>query len=274
MVKSIHKQLLTYSYNIVGSYEDAKDLVQDAIEKYIILDKSHIQNETNYLIKSVINHSINFKQRKARAARYGTWLPEPVVLESADSRLIRENTAGYTLLVLMEKLNARERAVFILREAFDYSHDEIADVLDITNDNVRQIYVRAKRTLRVPWSANGNIKRGALDEYINAIVNGDVKKLEKLLADDVRVYADGGTKVKVVADFVTGAREAIQLLLFVYRCYKQNYTRKQMVINNQPALCFYDKKRLIVCQVFGLSGSKIANVYTIMDATKLKNIDF
>ncbi len=268
----IHKQLLTYSYNIVGSYEDAKDLVQDVLEKYITLDKSQIQHETNYLIKSVINHSINFKERHSRIAQYCLWLPEPLVTESPDCRLIREQTASYTLLVLMERLNPRERAIFILGEPFDYPHNEIAAVLDLSVDNVRQLYSRARKTLRGSNTATVPVKPGALDSYIDALLNGDIKKLEKLLCSDVRVQADGGSKIRVVADFVVGNAAAIQLLLLVYRCYKQHYTRVQTVINHQPAICFYDKDKLVVCQVFGMDGAQIADVYAIMDDAKLKNI--
>jgi RNA polymerase sigma-70 factor (ECF subfamily) len=127
-----YSRLLTYAYNITGSYEDSQDLVQDVIEKYISLDKSEIRNETNFLIKSTINHAINFKNRHSKKMVYGKWLPEPLSFDNAENRLIREQTARYTLLVLLEKLNARERAVYILKQAFDYSHQEISEVLDIS----------------------------------------------------------------------------------------------------------------------------------------------
>jgi len=111
-----YRKLLTYSYNIVGSFEDAKDLVQDVIEKYISLDKSNIRDESNYLIKSTINHSINFKNRQNKKEIFGEWLPEPISFDNTDTKLIKEQTATYTMLVLFEKLNPKERAVFILKE--------------------------------------------------------------------------------------------------------------------------------------------------------------
>jgi DNA-directed RNA polymerase specialized sigma24 family protein len=77
-MEKIHQQLLTYCYNITGSYEDSRDLVQDVFEKYIQVDKTAIQNEKNYLIRSVINHSINYKKRQKKMVSYGTPLPEPV----------------------------------------------------------------------------------------------------------------------------------------------------------------------------------------------------
>src|SRR6187431_2262825 len=140
-----YRKLLTYSYNITGSYEDARDIVQDALEKYIHLDKSRIDNEVSYLNRMVINLSINFRQKHIRHTTYGVWLPEPIPTDTVESPLVREQTASYTLLVLMEALNVKERAVFVLKEAFNYSHDEIATALDISADNSRQLYSRAKK---------------------------------------------------------------------------------------------------------------------------------
>jgi RNA polymerase sigma factor (sigma-70 family) len=142
-----YRKLLIYAYNIIGSYEDAKDVVQDVMEKYIHLDKSQIENEVQYLTRMVINHSINFKNKFARQSAYGVWLPEPVSTNTAEVNLLREHVAHYTLLVLMENLNAKERAVYVLREAFNYSHEEIATALDISCDSSRQSYSCAKKSL-------------------------------------------------------------------------------------------------------------------------------
>lgn len=89
-----YSRLLTYAYNITGSYEDSQDLVQDVMEKYISLDKSEIRNETNFLIKSTINHAINFKNRHSKKMVYGEWLPEPLSFENAEHKLIKEQTAA------------------------------------------------------------------------------------------------------------------------------------------------------------------------------------
>lgn len=125
-MNTAHRKLLTYSYNILGSYEDAKDVVQDVMEKYIHMDKTKIENEVHYLGKMVINHSINYKNKFGKQISHGVWLPEPISTDTAETHLIREQVAHYSLLVLMETLNAKERAVYILREAFNYSHEEIA----------------------------------------------------------------------------------------------------------------------------------------------------
>ena len=82
-----YNKLLTYAYNIVGSYEDARDLVQDVLEKYIPLDKSSIRDESNFLIKSTANHVINFKIRQNKKEVFGVGLPKPVSLENADTKI-------------------------------------------------------------------------------------------------------------------------------------------------------------------------------------------
>src|SRR5690606_3006571 len=114
-MEDLHRTLATYAYNILGSMEDARDVVQDVLEKYIAMDPSRIGDARNYLIKAAINQAINLKKRKAYESTYGKWLPEPVEVHTPDSPLIREQTASYSLLVLMEKLNPLERAVFILK---------------------------------------------------------------------------------------------------------------------------------------------------------------
>jgi RNA polymerase sigma factor (sigma-70 family) len=269
---NLYKKLVTYSYNILGSYEDAKDLVQDTIEKYISLDKSHIQNETNFLIKSVINHSINFKKRHSRVSKFGMWLPEPLNTESADMRVIKEHTANYSLLVLMEKLNPKERAVFILKEGFDYSHEDIAKALDISSDNSRQLFSRAKKCL---GQATFHAKPAKLDNlklYVDALVKGDVKKLEQLLSEDISVLADGGNKIKVIKDLVTGKNTTLKLLLFVYNNFQYSLRLSVTTINHEPAICFYDNDELCYCQIFNFSKGKISHVYALVDSNKLKSI--
>src|SRR5690606_22658060 len=100
-----YRKLLTYSYNIVGSYEDAKDVVQDAMEKYLLLDNSKIRDESNFLIKSVVNHSINVKKSQDKKDTFGHCLPEPNSFDHSDPNLIKQETATYTRLALLETLN-------------------------------------------------------------------------------------------------------------------------------------------------------------------------
>lgn len=140
--------LFPYAYNILGATEDALDAVQDVLLNYISRSNEAVEDERNYLIRSVINRSINIKNRnKHTVPGDNVWLPEPIATEHADRDVHLKDILSYSLLVLLERLSAQERAVFILRESFDYSHQEIADTLDISLENSRQLLSRSKTKL-------------------------------------------------------------------------------------------------------------------------------
>lgn len=271
-MENIHKTLTTYAYNISGSMEDAKDLVQDVIEKYIGMDKSYIEDERNYLIKSVVNHAINLKKRKSYTSAYGEWLPEPVVLNQADSHIIKEQTASYSLMVLMEKLNAMERAVFILKEGFAYKHKEIADVLDIQTEYSRQLFLRAKKSLKKPTFIEKRTEPEMLNAYISAITSADLHKLESLLVEDIELMADGGSTVKVITGSLTGAISTAKLLQNVYGLFLQDKEYFITEINHQPAVVFHENNKVYNCQILVCENHHITHLYSIVDPQKLKQI--
>ncbi|MBD0332816.1 MAG: sigma-70 family RNA polymerase sigma factor, partial [Chitinophagaceae bacterium] len=220
------KNLFPYAYNILGSVEDARDAVQDVVVRYLSTPPSEVKNEKNYLIRSVINQAISVKTRNQKITGEKTWLPEPVASESADGMLYKNEILSYSLLVLLEKLNAKERAVFILKEAFDYGHDEISKLLSITEENSRKLLSRAKNKLSdfkktgTKFSSNSTVA----EKYYTLIKNADVQGLEKLLAEEVAITADGGDKVKVVREFLQGKTPVAELLLFAYERFQRPLT--------------------------------------------------
>jgi len=272
-----YSRLLTYAYNITGSYEDSQDLVQDVIEKYISLDKSGIRNEVNFLIKSTINHAINFKNRHSKKKIYGEWLPEPLSFDNAENKLIKEQTARYTLLVLLEKLNAKERAVYILKEAFDYSHQEIAETLDISIDNSRQLLSRAGKQLQdikyAPDTANST-DTDILHKYQTALSEGNISRIEELLIDDIRLSADGGKRIRVIKAVETGRMATASLLAYVQQQFLSGKPFTFNVFNHQPALCFWQGDRIYNCHILDINEhGLIREIYSIVDPEKLKRIN-
>src|SRR5579859_4509559 len=153
MIKEYQDILFPYAYNILGSAEDARDAIQDVLTKYYAEPREGVTNEKAYLVKSVINQAINKKQRRRLIPQPEEWLPEPVATESADANVYLKDILSYSLLVLLEKLNAKERAVFILKESFDYDHEEMAEILGITEEHSRKLLSRAKSKLFKPGEA-------------------------------------------------------------------------------------------------------------------------
>lgn len=274
-MKNYHDILFPYAYNILGSAEDAKDIIQDILLKYFSIDKAHIENEIKYLTKSVINQSINLKKKKKNISTDGIWLPEPIATEQADKNIDKEEILSYTLLVLLEKLSAKERAVFILKEAFNYSHKEIGATIGLTIENSRKLLSRAKTKL-VDFR---NEKREPIQKdlphltsYIQIIKNGDITALEKRLSKDILLAADGGKNVKVVRELTTGISNASKLLLYVYKAFLSDLEFKIYSINHQPAILFYKNGTLYNCQVFEFDKTKINSIYSIVDPNKLKSL--
>ncbi|WP_343680564.1 sigma-70 family RNA polymerase sigma factor [Chryseobacterium arthrosphaerae] len=272
-----YSRLLTYAYNITGSYEDSQDLVQDVIEKYISLDQSEIRNETNFLIKSTVNHAINFKNRHSKKMVCGEWLPEPISFDNAENKLIKEQTTRYTLLVLLEKLNARERAVYILKEAFDYSHQEIAEILDISAENSRKLLSRAGKQLQNiqyrPDHINTSADPNILQQYQQALSDGNIPKIEELLLDDIRLSADGGKRIRVIKAVEVGKSAAAQLLAYVQQQFLGNKPFSFHTFNHQPAVCFWQGDRIYNCHILDIDAQgMIREIYSIVDPEKLKRL--
>ncbi|WP_313533355.1 sigma-70 family RNA polymerase sigma factor [Sphingobacterium athyrii] len=272
-----YNKLLTYAYNIVGCYEDARDLVQDVLEKYITLDKSSIRHESNFLIKSTINHAINFKIRQNKKEVFGEWLPEPVSFENADTKLIKEETATYTMLVLLEYLTPKERAAFILKEGFDYSHAEIAELLEISAENSRQLLSRANKQLKdskyINYSRHSAQSFETLSRYQKALAQADIVELQNLLVNDIKLSADGGTKVQVVSGSEIGKTATATLLVYVQQHFLIGKTCTFQFFNHQPAICFWEHEKLHNCHILQLSeDGLIQEIYSIVDPDKLKNI--
>jgi RNA polymerase sigma factor (sigma-70 family) len=265
--------LFPYAYNILGAVEDAKDAVQEVLYKRLSGRQEMVENEKAYLIKAVINQSINLKEKNKRM-RYGDeWLPEPVATEQADTGIGLNDIASYSLLILLEKLNPKERAVFILKEGFDYSHEDIADVLSATVENSRQLLSRAKRKLEAdtPIARLEKPQQVLLDQFLTAVREKDIHSLEQLLTQDIAYAADGGGVVKVVATHRSGIQAVIALLLLVYDRFLADADFVPTIVNHQPALLYYRAGKLFLCQVYGFAADgKIAQINNVLDPEKLK----
>jgi RNA polymerase sigma-70 factor (ECF subfamily) len=276
-MKDYSKFLFPYAYNILGSCEDAKDVVQDVLSKYVTFPKNEVDNEKKYLIKSVINSAINTKKRTQKLVRQEVWLPEPIATEKTDDNLHLKDISSYALMVLFEQLNPKERAVFILREGFGYSHEEISEVLSDSIENSRTLLSRAKKKLNPKKQATKAIHEAAqtvLNNLITAIRTKDVKALENLLSTDVQFYADGGDTIPVVKKSCFGAREVSELFMLVFHTFNKNFTLTYHVINHQPALLYHDNEQLKACQIFSLSETgKIDQINSVIAPEKLKSLN-
>src|SRR5690554_5043966 len=274
---NIFKQkLFPYAYNILGNIDDSQDVIQDVLIKFNEKDVRLISNQNAYLIKAVINQSINLKKKNNRERQQKITLPEPIVTNQGENKIELDEILNYSMLVLLDTLNTKERAVFLLKEVFDYEHDEIAEVLAVSVENSRQLLTRAKKKLKLrkPDTLTASIKdRKYLEKYVETIRKGDIKTLEQMLSDEVQVLADGGSKLNVVAQLTSGIEDTVKLMTYLYEYYQKDFEIKIEEINHQSALLFYKGTTLINCQIFELNtDGKIANIFSVIDPDKLMRI--
>lgn len=274
-MESLRPLLTTYAYNITGSLEEAKDIVQDVYLQFMQVDGEKIENKKAYLVRMVINLSINRKkkQQKMLSAYHGEWLPEPVATEHADAMVNRKDILSYSLMVLLEKLDPKQRAVFILKEAFEYDHAEIADVLGITVDYSRKILSRAKQQLAtLDTVKDSSIPTDYLNKYLAVMAAGDTRRLEKLLTEDIVMTSDGGGKASATLNPVFGIEHGVALLQGLYSKFLRFAKIEQGTINHQPALFYYEGEVLATCQVFTFKNGLVDRVYFIRNPDKLLSL--
>jgi RNA polymerase sigma factor (sigma-70 family) len=200
-------RLFGLAYRLLGSASDAEDVVQDAFLRWDAADRDAIAEPAAWLTRVVTNLCLTeLTSARQRRERYsGTWLPEPILtgtgpLETAAQR----ESVSMALLLLCEQLTAPERAVFILHEAFDYRYGDIAGIIGRSEAACRQLGHRAAARLRAESRharftphdpAEASWWRQLTSQFLAAAAVGDVAGLERLLADDVVSWSDGGGKV-------------------------------------------------------------------------------
>ncbi|WP_316810885.1 sigma-70 family RNA polymerase sigma factor [Pedobacter heparinus] len=276
LLDQLRPTLKTYAYNICGSLAEAEDVVQDVLLKFLELDQRNIANVKAYLIRMVINHAINQKKKLKKAALnyQGEWLPEPVATERADTGINRRELLSYSMMVLLEKLNPRQRAVFILKEAFDYEHTEIADLLAIKPELSRQLLTRAKKNIGDPKQLQGSpVPASFLNQYLNVLQSGDMQRLENLLNEDIVSVSDGGGKAKAAIKPVYGKKSVAALLLGLYAKFYETSVVKEGYINQEPALFYYVAGRLVTCITFAFTAGLISRTFIIRNPDKLRDLN-
>jgi RNA polymerase sigma-70 factor (ECF subfamily) len=263
--------LNTYAYNILGSLQEAEDIVQDAYLKFMEGDRDQVEDKKAYLVRMVINMAINRKKRqqKIRASYPGEWLPEPVATERADASVEKEELLSYSLMLLMERLTPKQRAVFILKEGFDYGHEEIAGLLDITVPHSRKLLSRAKGLLQDAGHMEEETPGAFVTRYLDAIREGDMKKIEKLLSEEVLMVSDGGGKASAIPRPLQG-RESV--VAFISAVFSKFYSGAKILtgeVNHQPAIFYFENGKLSTCQVISLREGTAAGMYFMRNPEKL-----
>jgi RNA polymerase sigma-70 factor, ECF subfamily len=189
-------RLFGIAYRMLGSVAEAEDIVQEAWLRWQQTDRTVVHNPAGFLTTVTTRLALNTADsaRVRREQYVGPWLPEPVDT-SADPSLGAENAEALEIAVLMllEKLAPEQRAAYVLREAFDYSYDQIAEILETSTANARQLVSRAKKHVQSGRREHVDpaTHRALLEAFLAAARNGDLAGLEQVLTSNVVTTSDG-----------------------------------------------------------------------------------
>jgi RNA polymerase sigma-70 factor (ECF subfamily) len=267
-------RLFGLAYRLLGSAQEAEDVVQDAFLRWT--NAGTVTNPPAWLAKVVTNLSLNrLNSARAKREKYvGPWLPEPVLTtdDPADS-VATHDAVSLAMLVMLERLTATERAVFVLREAFDYSHREIAEILDISAVNSRQVHRRAGIRIGSAdrrFTADRAEQRELVERFLAAARDGDVAGLEKVLAADVTGTADSGGKAPAARRPIVG-RDRIARYI-VGGIAKFGVDIELVEVNGAPAIVGRLGGALIGVLAFEIADGQISAVRTVANPDKLRFI--
>ena len=204
-------ELFGLAYRMLGSIADAEDVVAEAYVRWRRDDRTDVDNPRAFLfaVTSRLSLDVLKSAHRARVDYVGSWLPEPLVTPysldgTGDPADVAETTDTISLafLYLLERLSPQERAVFVLRSAFDYPHAQIAEILELSADNVRQLHRRAQQRLGADgeprFVPDPDRQRALVEKFLAAAATGEVEPLAALLAEDVLLVGDGGGKAASV----------------------------------------------------------------------------
>ena len=273
--------LFSVAYRMLGTVADAEDMLQETFIRWQQTPVAEIRSPRAFLVTVLSRLCINhLESARVRREEYvGHWLPEPVVTGAgADPFVISrvDESLSMAFLVLLERLNPVERAVFLLREVFDYEYSEIAETVGKDEANCRQILRRARQhiaELRPRFQATPVEREHLFEEFLQATSTGELGPLVALLSSDAVLHSDGGGKAPAVPNLVYGADNVARAILGgMNKLVPRNLVRRMMEINGQPGAVAYLNGRPYAVVTIDVAGGRIRSVYIVSNPEKLSHL--
>ncbi|WP_309108425.1 RNA polymerase sigma-70 factor [Arthrobacter sp.] len=270
-------RLFGIAYRMLGSVSEAEDILQEVWIRWQTCDRSTVRNAPAFLATTATRLAINVGQsaRVRRETYVGPWLPEPVDT-TADPELgaINGEALEFAVLLILEKLSPTERAAYVLRQAFDYPYDQIAEIIQQTQANARQLVSRARKRLaeekRV--AVSGSEQQRLLEAFLAAARTGNLAALEELFAADVISYSDGGGKVRASKFPVVGKERVAKY----YRAFASRFwigvDIEPFMANGQPSARLTRDGAVFAVVTITVSAEGIDQLLWTMNPDKLSGV--
>jgi RNA polymerase sigma-70 factor, ECF subfamily len=270
-------RLLGIAYRMLGSIWDAEDVVAEAMARWLRADRAQVQEPLAFLTTVVTRLALDQLRsaRRAREVYTGPWLPEPVLTGPAPlgplELVERRESLSLAILRLMEQLTPPERAVFVLREAFEVPYAEIAEILDVSVGNARQLFHRAHARIAsdTPRTRPDADEHAVLlARFLDAVTHGDFDGLRDLLAADVVAYNDGGGQARAGLYPIVGMVNVTAFARSLVQHFPMHGAPRLIEVNGHGAalVTFGDQPSLVTISV---KNGKIGEIFGILNSDKL-----
>lgn len=277
--------MFAIAYRMLGSVTEAEDIVQEAYLRYQHKGPDTIESPRAFLSTVVTRLCINHLQsaQAQRESYIGPWLPEPILTNFDDrfsptSKLELHESLSQAFLVILEQLTPLERAVFLLREVFDYDYEEIGQIVGKEPAACRQLLSRAKKHIaerRPRFKPNPETHRQIFGQFIQAVESGDLEGLLELLDQDVVLWADGGGKVRgAINRPLEGSQAVTKFLAASPRLIPEPLVHEMVEVNGEPALILRTGNQTRIVLTMGLNhANKINVIHVVGNPDKLARFD-
>ena len=281
---SLRPLLFSIAYRMLGTVSEAEDVLQEAFLRFhrAVNGGTEIDNPKAYLTTTVTRLALDTlnSARRRRESYVGEWLPEPLLADDAigpAEHAELSDSLSMAFLVMLESLSPVERAVFLLREVFGYGFDELAEFVERTPDNCRQILVRARAKVaerRPRFEASAQRRTELAASFFDACERGDLAALKQLLAADVAFHGDGGGKAPAVARAVFGVDNVMRLLVSLYgQGHTLGMRTERVVVNGQPgALNRTADGQIVSVFVLDIADGQVQGIHSVVNPDKLGHL--
>lgn len=273
--------LFAIAYRMLGSSADAEDMLQETFIRWQQRSSAEVRSPKAFLVTIISRLCINYLRsaRMQREEYVGHWLPEPVITgssadPSATSLMDESLTTGF--LILLERLTPTERAVFLLRDVFDYEYSAIAKMFDQTEPNCRQILRRARQHVAnglTRFDASTQECEDLMQKFLGATINGDMQGLLSTFSQDIVLYTDGGGKATALMNPIHGAQNVARALVGAYKKFSPaNAVPQILKINARPGIVSYLDGDPHTVISFDVAEGRLRNIYIMRNPEKLKKL--
>lgn len=283
---TLRPYLFAIAYRMLGSVMEAEDMVQEAWLRWDRTDQSAVQKPKAFLAKTVTRLCLDhLKSAKIQREQYvGEWLPEPVItapsaglvgLGSPDQSVELADSLSFAFLHMLERLTPAERAVFLLREVFDYDYQTIAEIVEKKEPACRQLMRRAKSALgsdTPKFDTTTAEHEQLLGQFVMACGSGSMEGLLALLADDVVEYSDGGGLRSAALKPILGADRVARFLLGLVKQADKGYTTSFVHANGRPAVLISLNGEPYSVMMLHIQEGKITQIFSQLNPHKLQKI--